>query len=173
MKKLLTILLLHIVVVLSMSAQSITVAQNLELLFFEDDYGNTPVTTNVLIKATLEKDLFENIWGSMEVSGKYEYAHLEHGSFYRYGGEIGYTMPILYVKSRIFDYRKFVTITPFVGFGILKRRLLPTTESWEVGLTMNTYVTEHWFLNITAASIENPLNVTSNERVFIGVGYKL
>jgi len=151
----------------------ITAAQDLKLAVMEDDYGNKPFTPDFFIKATFENGNIPKWYGFPVVSGKYEYAHLSSGSFYRYGWEVGYTMPIIKAKKGVFMAKDFINITPTVGNGILKRRLLPAMWSWEFGIDVNVFVFEDWYVNLTGTYTERPEWEIWRENFYLGIGYRL
>lgn len=151
----------------------VTAAQDVKLALMEDDHGNKPFTPDFFIKATFENGNIPKWYGYPVVSGKYEYAHLSSGSFYRYGWEVGYTFPILKAKNGVFMARDLLHVTPTVGNGILKRRLLPAMGSWEFGLETNLLLTEMLYLNLTVTYTERPEWDMYRENVYAGIGIKI
>ncbi len=96
---------------------SISIAQDVNLAFFEDDNGISPWTTDITIRARLngyQKDI-----GYLTYGVHFEYADLAdewYGDYYRYGFEVGYT----FNNFEVFDIP--FNVTPVIAIGGIDRQ---------------------------------------------------
>lgn len=127
------ILLLLVLFTLNVAGQnwSINVYQDVKLALFEDEYGNSPFTLDILGKAELRGKQHEN--GYIVVYPQMEHAKLSGGKYIRASGGAGYTFNKLSEQ---------IDLSPSINWGKIYRNG-SFYNSFEVQVETSLKITRH------------------------------
>lgn len=127
---------------------SISVHQDLKLLFVGDDHGNSSLTPDLLVRFEVEAFKFEK--SSIKLYFGLEYADLNSAAFQRYLIGLGYTTKISFLEKFLFGIyinhglilrgktsfigKKIMDQSTFMGLGLSIETTYPITKKLRLSL---------------------------------------